>query len=156
MKTSQFFAIVLGALLLAGTGNAFSQARAGRPGMKGVNPGKNTNAGIPQLTEDQRKQIKDLRLSFMKEIQPLRNQLGELRAKQKSLTTAAKPDMKAIDANIDEVSKVQNQMMKKTAEVHQQVRAVLNDEQKLWFDTHPNRMMQKRHFNKPDRIRRQG
>lgn len=156
MKTSQFFAIVVSMLLLAGSGNAFSQAKNARPGMKRNNPGNVVKPGIPNLTEDQRSQIRELRLNFLKEIQPLRNQLGELKARQKTLTTAIKPDMKAIDTNIDEVTKVQNQLMKKNAEVHQQVRAVLNDEQRLWFDSNAKRMMLKRHLNRPDRIRRQG
>ena len=44
--------------------------------------------------------------------------------------------MKAINANIDEITKLQNQMMKKAAEHRQQVRNLLTDEQKLWFDSH--------------------
>jgi len=38
----------------------------------------------------------------------LKNQLGELRARKKTLTTSEKPDIKLIDANIDEISKIQD------------------------------------------------
>ena len=97
----------------------------------------NMHGGIPNLTEDQKAKIKALHLASFKVAEPLRNQLGELKAKQKTLATADKPDMKAIDANIDEITKVMNQLMKNRASFHQQVRALLNDEQKMWFDTHP-------------------
>jgi Spy/CpxP family protein refolding chaperone len=92
--------------------------------------------GIPNLTDDQQKKINDLRIAHQKEMQALHNQMGELKAKHKTLTTADKPDMKAVNANIDEITKLQNQIMKKAAEHQQQVRSLLNDEQKLWFDAH--------------------
>jgi Spy/CpxP family protein refolding chaperone len=98
---------------------------------------QNRHGGIPNLTDDQKTKIKALHLASFKVAEPLRNQLGELKAKQKTLATADKPDMKAIDANIDEITKVTNQLMKNRASFHQQVRALLNDEQKMWFDTHP-------------------
>jgi Spy/CpxP family protein refolding chaperone len=95
------------------------------------------NKGIPGLTEEQAKKIDGLRIAFQKEMLPLKNQMGELKAKQRTLTTAEKADLKAINANIDEITKLQNQMMKMGAEHKQQVRAILNDEQRLRFDSKP-------------------
>lgn len=112
-----------------------------------------SNAGIPNLTEEQKTKMKEIRLGHLKETQPLKNQLGELKARQKTLSTAEKPDMKAIDSNIDDITKVQNQLFKKSAAAHQQIRSLLNDEQKLWFDSRPMHKMhhkngmQKRNFN---------
>ena len=136
MKT---YKLVLGivVLFLAGT-----LALSAQPG-PGQGPGKGKGCtmgmdckGIPNLTEDQQKKIGDLRVAHQKEMMAFHNQMGELKAKQKTLTTADKPDMKAINANIDEITKLQNQMMKKAAEHRQQVRNLLTDEQKLWFDSH--------------------
>ena len=138
MKTSHFSAIIAIVLLLASSGNVLSQANL-QQGPRGPRAGADFTPGIPGLNEDQKTKIKDIHVAHMKEVQALRNQMGELKAKQKTLSTAEKPDQKAIDANIDEISKVQNQMMKKMSATHQKVRALLNDEQKLWFDNHAGR-----------------
>lgn len=90
--------------------------------------------GIPNITDEQKTQLDGFRLSHMKQMQPLKNKMQELKARQHSLETAEKADLKAINANIDEMTKLQNQMMKAKAEHRQQVRSVLNDEQRLWFD----------------------
>ena len=47
-----------------------------------------------------------------------------------------KADIKGIDANIDEISKVKGNIMKSKAHLKQQIRALLTDEQRLYFDTH--------------------
>jgi Spy/CpxP family protein refolding chaperone len=103
--------------------------------------------GIPNLTDDQRAKIKDLHLELMKEVKPLHNQLEELKAREHTLATADKADIKAIDANLDEISKVTNQLMKAKAHMKQQVRGLLTDEQRLLFDTQKggHRGFQKNH-----------
>jgi len=88
------------------------------------------------FTEEQKAKMKEIRIASYKEIKPLKNQLGELEAKQQTLVTADKPDINAINANIDEITKIQNKIMKIKALHHQQVRALLTDEQKIWFDSH--------------------
>ena len=147
MKTINFFAATLLILGLSGYAD-----------VKAQNASKNENGehrawrmerkagahemNIPNLTEEQKTKIKSLRLATMKEIQPLRNQLGELRAKGKTLTTCEKSDMKAINANIDDITKLQNQIMKIREANHQQIRALLTDEQRIFFDMkkHDRRM----------------
>lgn len=136
MKTSHYLVVAL-VLVLTSVG-VMAQPGNG-PRFRGGEQGKGFNGGIPNLTAEQQTKIKDLRVAFMKESQTLRNQMGELKAKQKTLSTTDKPDMKAIEANIDDITKIQNQMMKKHAALQQQIRAQLNDEQKLWFDNHPMR-----------------
>jgi Spy/CpxP family protein refolding chaperone len=95
---------------------------------------KGIGMGIPGLSEEQGKKIDALRISFQKEMLSLKNQMSELKAHQKTLSTADKVDMKAIYANIDAITQVQNQMMKKGADHRQQVRSILTDEQRLRFD----------------------
>lgn len=92
--------------------------------------------GIPNLTEDQKTKIGELRTKHMKEVQQLKNQVAENRAHYKTLMTADKPDMDAINKNIDELSKMRGEMMKKNAAHQQSIRALLNDEQRLFFDAH--------------------
>ena len=91
--------------------------------------------GIPNLTEDQKKKIKDLRTPLQKEILPLKNQLAEKKAHLKTLQTADKADLKSINTTIDEMTQLQSQMMKKRAAHTQAVRALLTDEQRVAFDT---------------------
>jgi Spy/CpxP family protein refolding chaperone len=67
-----------------------------------------------------------------------------LKARQKTLTTADNTDMKAINANIDEITKIQNQLMKKSVAMKQQFRSLLNDEQKVWYDSRSMKKGQQR------------
>ena len=90
--------------------------------------------GIPDLTEDQKKKIKDLKTPLHKEILPLKNQLAEKKAHLKTLQTADKADLKSINTTIDEMTQLQSQIMKKRAAHTQAVRALLTDEQRIAFD----------------------
>ena len=90
---------------------------------------------MPDLTEEQKSQMKDLRFQMQKIILPLQNQIGEYDAKMKTLTTAEQADMKAINKVIDNKTDVLAKMMKLKAENHQKIRAILTDEQRVIFDT---------------------
>lgn len=92
------------------------------------------------FTEEQREKMKEMRLASAKEIKPIKNELNELRAKQRTLTTADKADLKAINSNIDNMSKLQADIKKIMAKHDQEVRAMLSDEQLLKYDA----MKQKR------------
>jgi len=97
------------------------------------------------LSEAQQEKIKELHLKTQKEaIQP-NNQLNENRAKMRTLSTADKPDMKAINSLIDESAKVQADLQKMRAANHQEVRAMLTDEQRIIFDSNPRRDQMMRH-----------
>lgn len=144
MKTTYFITAMTIASMLTFSGSMLAQP-AHKDEMKRTDSHKEMqHRGIPNLTDEQKAKIKELHVANYKETNPLRNQLGELKAKQKTLSTAENPDMKAINANIDEITKVMNQLMKSKAAFHQKVRALLTDEQKIWFDSHP---MHKGHGN---------
>lgn len=138
MKVVKWFSIIA-ILFLLQAGSILAQ-ETGSPRKADMNTHKMGmkmhQSGIPNLTPDQEIKIKEFRTAFQKELQPLRNQMGELKARQKTLTTVDKPDTKAINSNIDEITKLQNQMMKATVNHRLQIRSILNDEQKLFFDTH--------------------
>jgi hypothetical protein len=125
MKTKHFISLTIIALMLFGATSIFAQ-----PGHE-----SNRDNGI-KFTDDQKAKIKEIRMASYKEMKALRNQLGELKAKEQTLTTADKADMNAINANIDEITKVQNKMMKIKASNLQQIRNLLTDEQKMIFDSH--------------------
>jgi len=91
------------------------------------------------LSEDQQQNFKKLHLNMQKEALQLNNQLNENKAKMRTLTTADKADMKAINNLIDESAEVQADLQKKRAANHQEVRTMLTEEQRIIFDSRPER-----------------
>ncbi|HTH57814.1 MAG TPA: periplasmic heavy metal sensor [Cyclobacteriaceae bacterium] len=91
--------------------------------------------GIPNLTDDQKSKIKAQRVAFGKEALPLTNQLIEKRAHLRTLQTAQPYDANAVNATIDDISKTESQLMKKQAANREAIRKLLNDEQRLAFDS---------------------
>jgi Spy/CpxP family protein refolding chaperone len=90
--------------------------------------------GISNLSEEQKTKISAMRTNHMKEMQQLKNLVGENRAHYRTLMSADKADMVAINKNIEEFGKLRVEMMKKNAAHQQDVRALLTDEQRLAFD----------------------
>lgn len=128
MKTRKLNWMLLPALVLF-VSTAFAQP------MQGPCMGK-CGAKIPGLTEEQQKQIDKFSVAHQKQMLDLRNQLQEKKARYQTLMTKDVPDMKAINQTIDEMGALKTQMMKARAEHHQMVRKDLNEEQRLFFDTH--------------------
>jgi len=92
------------------------------------------------LTDAQIEAFKKSRLEMQKQLQPLRNELGEAKAHQKTLVTAEKTDLSAINKNIEKIGALRVEMAKIQAKHHLDVRAQLTDEQKLNFDLKKGRM----------------
>ena len=92
------------------------------------------------FSEEQQAKIKELRLETAKQIKPLRNELNELEARQQTLTTTNKADMGAINSNIDKMGKVKADIEKIRAKQHQEIRAMLSEEQLVKFDAMKGRM----------------
>lgn len=92
-------------------------------------------AQMLDLTEAQQAQIDELRTAHLKEMQVFRNKMGELRAKQRTLSTGDNVDLKTVNANIDEITALQNTMMKAREAHHQDVREILTEEQRVIFDS---------------------
>lgn len=91
---------------------------------------------IPNLTDEQSKKIDALLISHKKEVLPIKNEINEKKARLRTLQTAEKVDMIAINKTIEETGALKTNLMKKKAAHQQEVRKLLNDEQKLFFDTH--------------------
>lgn len=90
---------------------------------------------ILNLTDEQREKILELSTSHQKEILSLRSQLNENWAKNQSFMLEDNPDMKVINANIDERTEIMNKIMKNNAEFRNKISEQLTDEQKLIFNT---------------------
>ena len=87
------------------------------------------------LTEDQQAQMKSLRLKLQQEMLPIRNKLGENKARFRTLSTAENADMKAINKLIEGNSQLTASMAKLRAANHQAVRKLLTEEQRIIFDS---------------------
>lgn len=89
---------------------------------------------IPDLSQDQTQKIEDLHIAHLKEVNQLRNQVAEKKAHLRTLQSADKVDNTAINKTIDEITAIQNDLMKKNVNHRQAVRNILTDKQKVIFD----------------------
>jgi Spy/CpxP family protein refolding chaperone len=94
------------------------------------------HAGL-ELTDEQQAKAEELKLNMQKAALPLKNELGENRAKMRTLTTAENPDMKAINKLIDNNAELRADLEKLRAAKHQEFRKMLTDEQRVKFDSKP-------------------
>lgn len=139
MKNSRIATI--GMLLLAMMVSLNASVYAQKGNGRGNGPGNGNGSGffcnnIPDLTQEQQDKIDALRTTQMKDMQTFRNQLDEKRAHLQTLRSADKADMKAIDKTIDEMGAIRTQMMKKREQHIQDIRNLLTDEQRVYFDNH--------------------
>jgi len=105
------------------------------------------------LTEAQKEAFKQSMLAMQKQLQPIRNELGEAMAHQKTLATAEKPDMTAINKNIEKMGSLKTEMEKIQTKHHLEMRAQLTEEQRLKFDMFEHR---KRDGKGPEGMKHQG
>lgn len=87
------------------------------------------------LSDEQAEQLKALRIAHMEQMLPIKNQMQEYRAQLQTLRTAKNADMKAINNLIDDMAALRAKQMKSREAHHQEVRALLTDEQRVQFDT---------------------
>ncbi len=105
----------------------------------GPGPGKGECMAIPDLTEEQQTAIEQLRIKHFRKVELIRAEIGEKEARLVTLRLAEKEDVKAIDNTIDEISKLRGDLMK-LREAHQrEIKALLNDSQKTYFDAKKGR-----------------
>ena len=137
MRTKIFMVVMLMSLstiLIAQT------AETGKGKFRGMqHPGMQMNQmhkGLQglNLTDAQKEAFKANVLATQKQLQPLRNALGEAEAHQKTLVTAEKPDFGAINKNIEKIGEIRIEMAKIQTKNRLEMRAQLTDEQKLKFD----------------------
>ena len=135
MRTSKL--IIAAAVALSCSLNAFGQKeKDSAKDKEAKEAGAPKGRGGLELSEDQKKKMKEIHTRTHKDVQPLKNQVNEKRARLKTLTTADKADMNEINKTIDEISALKNQIAKKKIAARMEARALLNDEQRMKFDQH--------------------
>ncbi|HAN19232.1 MAG: hypothetical protein A2X13_09480 [Bacteroidetes bacterium GWC2_33_15] len=147
MKTQKMKITILAVALLMFIGSdIFAQRGMGNGNGRGQGQGLGQGYGdreycmnIPDLTDDQLQKIETLRVAHLKVMNNFRNQKEELRAKKHTLMASDNTDMNAINSVIDQMTSLQNKMMKESAKHQQEIRNLLTDTQKVYFDSRPMR-----------------
>lgn len=109
-------------------GNGMKQ-KAGKQMKQGRN--------LLDLSDEQKEQMKELRIAHLKDTKGLKNELEVIRLNQKHLMTAENVDKKAVMANVDQLSGVQNKLTKKGIDHKMEVREILTEDQLVLFISHP-------------------
>lgn len=92
---------------------------------------------IPDLTDEQKEQIRNIRLENRSAMLPYRNQINEKRARLQTLTTGDQQDLDAANQVVEEIGVLRTEMMKQRLANRVKVRDVLTEEQRVIFDSHP-------------------
>jgi len=116
-------------LLLAMIFTAGMMAQAG-PG-KGLNQNAECRLSqvIPDLTDDQIASLKDLRTDQLKSTQDYKNQMGEIKARQRTIWSQTPIDQKAAGKLIDEKSELSNKHQKQSLAHRAAISEILTVEQ---------------------------
>ena len=101
----------------------------------GKQMGKDRN--MLDLSDEQKVQMKEIRVAHLKETKELKNELEVIRLKQKHLMTAEKVDKNSIMDNVDRLSNIQNQLAKKQIDNKMEIREILTEDQLVLFMSHP-------------------
>jgi Spy/CpxP family protein refolding chaperone len=113
----------------------------------------NRMAAIPDLTDQQKQQIRELMLETRKEMLPLQNQMREKAARLKTLRTAENADINAINTMVEEISGIRAEMMKTRLASEQEIRALLTEDQRVVFDSRRQMHMKRKHGERAFRMR---
>ena len=114
--------------------NAQQGPRNGNRQGQGYGQGYGLEQGL-NLSDEQQETMKTIRLKLQKDVMPVRNKLGENKAKLRTLTTSETVDMKAVNKLIDNNGQLSANIAKLRAANHQEIRKMLTDEQRILFDS---------------------
>lgn len=136
MKTikSKTIMLLIASLVMISS-NMLAQRNQGKGQQKGQ---QKLECNIPNLTDDQQTKIDKLKVEHRKAMLQNRNLMAEKRARLNTLRTADKADMNEINKTIDDMTVLKAKMMKQREAHIQKVRSLLNDEQRVHFDSRPH------------------
>ena len=86
------------------------------------------------LSDEQKEELKTLRVKLYKEMKPIRAEMGELGARQNTLMSQEEVDVKSVNKLIDEKTSLTNEMQKKKVNHQLAFRKILTDEQQMMLD----------------------
>lgn len=104
---------------------------------------------IPNLTEEQGAQLKELHLTMEKASLPIHNQIAEKEARLKTITTADEINLKDAGRVIQEISDLRTKLMNLRVENIVKMKEVLTDEQELALNHQLLRKPQRPEGKKP-------
>ncbi|HOY31854.1 MAG TPA: Spy/CpxP family protein refolding chaperone [Bacteroidales bacterium] len=149
MKLSFVMAILTAFSLMGANTATYAQCNKRQQQLQGDQPQQQVSpsddqTGLPRccpgfiqdLTPEQGKQIDALHQKFMKEELPLNNLMKEKKAHLITVSAGDNADIATINKTIDEIYGIKAELAKKKEALKQDVRKLLNDEQKLMFDMH--------------------
>ena len=99
---------------------------------------------LPDLTEEQKDQIKEIHLAHIKDVQPLKDEVKINRVKVDVLLKRDDPDMKEIVSLVEANGELLTQIQVKSIEQRISVRSLLTDEQKIIYDAHGENIRKRR------------
>ena len=99
-------------------------------------------AKILELSDEQKTKVEAIHFESMKSMKSVKNLIGEKQARLKSLSTVENPDNKAIIKVASEIGDLKSKMFVNQVQTKQQVRALLDEKQKMKFDQIVDRMRQ--------------
>ena len=91
---------------------------------------------IPDLTDSQKEQLKEVKIKLQKETLPLKNELGEKNARLNTLTSTEGSSDKEINKIIEEIGALETKMMKAKVASKMEMKKFLTEEQRLFLDSH--------------------
>lgn len=94
---------------------------------------------IPNLTEEQEAKIETLKTAHWNSIKEHHADLSILRAELRKMQISDNPDRSAIEAKIEAMGEIRTDMHKERNQHRLDVRELLTDEQKSWFDRRGHR-----------------
>ncbi len=106
---------------------------------KGQVYNKENRADCTLMSDDQRKALKTEHLEMLKQQQPYKNKLNELRAELKTVCTGKNIDLDKADKLIEEQANTRLEMAKIRTNFKLQMRNNLTDEQKVLWDNRNSR-----------------
>ena len=130
---TNLFLMFFAAFFLIGT-QGFSQSKADCDG-KHNSSTQGLENKIPDLTDQQKKDIEKIGLDMKKQSLPITNELREKRAHLNTLKTTEPIDQKAIDKEIETIGKLRTDLAKLKEATRMKIRNILTDEQKIIFDS---------------------
>lgn len=137
----QFRIVPAAALVAAGLLCASAMAQEPRPARPDHEllrtPPPERGPAIPDLSDQQKEQIRKLRLALSEKTLPLRNQLGEKEAHLMTLVSAKDPDAAAVEKAAEEIGDLRAQIFKARVLGDLKIRALLTEEQKASLDALP-------------------
>lgn len=139
MKSKSLLMILTVVLLSWATTDIMAQRGRGfgpPDGKPGMGPMNCKAMNLPDLSEDQKEQIKDLKMKHMKESLPLKHDLKIKHAELRKLMTQEGFDTDDINDKVDEITNVHGKLMKMHAAHRQEIRKILNNEQRTIYDHH--------------------